>query len=161
MKSIYHIIMEHETMNIDVFFLYERATAKPRILKIENFTGKVKILKRQKLDERIQFLPWRLILIDESPPRTSETIDESPPRTSENLPKNIGTQAEISSTDTGIQVGILTAETGTQAEIFWRNRATQTEENYPLKNPGDEKWGPILVTLTKPHLSFRERRQGK
>ncbi|KAL0103732.1 hypothetical protein PUN28_017772 [Cardiocondyla obscurior] len=100
----------------------ENLPIQPKILSIENFSGRIKILPRKKLDEGIQLLPWRLIPIEESPPRTPLKIEEKN--------KDFGTQAEIS-----------TAETGTQAEIFHQHRATQTEEEgkYPLKYSDDEK----------------------
>ncbi|KAL0120402.1 hypothetical protein PUN28_008230 [Cardiocondyla obscurior] len=98
-----------------------------------------------------------VVTCQESLPRTLLKIEEKDQH------KDIGTQAKISSAETGTQAETLTAETGTQAEIFRRHQTTQTEEgeSYPLKYPGDDKWGPILVTLTEPHISFRKRRQGK
>ncbi|KAL0109740.1 hypothetical protein PUN28_014638 [Cardiocondyla obscurior] len=69
----------------------ENLPIQPKILSIKNFTGRIKILPRKKLDEGIQLLPWRLIPIEESPPRTLLKIEEKDQH------KDIGTQAEISS----------------------------------------------------------------
>ncbi|KAL0129918.1 hypothetical protein PUN28_001877 [Cardiocondyla obscurior] len=54
----------------------ENLPIQPKILSIENFTGRIKILPKKRLDEGIQLLPWRLIPIEESPPRTPLKIEE-------------------------------------------------------------------------------------
>ncbi|KAL0124122.1 hypothetical protein PUN28_006139 [Cardiocondyla obscurior] len=146
----------------------ENLPSLPRIISIENFEGKVKILPRRKLDVGIQFLPWKLIPLEESPPRTYLQQE-----TEERL-KEIAVQEEPSATESGIQTEIFHLEKTTQTKTFHLEKTTQTKnfylekatqtkekENFRIKYPGDEKWGPILVTLTVPHISYRERLQGK
>ncbi|KAL0130310.1 hypothetical protein PUN28_002145 [Cardiocondyla obscurior] len=82
----------------------ENLPSLPRIISIENFERKMKILpRRNKLDEGIQLLPWRLIPLEESPPRTDphQETEES------HLQKKIATQAEPPTTETGVQAEIF------------------------------------------------------
>ncbi|KAL0098849.1 hypothetical protein PUN28_020794 [Cardiocondyla obscurior] len=46
-----------------------KENGKPRILQVEEFFGKVKIIPKRKLDDGVRFLPWKLILLDSSPKR--------------------------------------------------------------------------------------------
>ncbi|KAL0110714.1 hypothetical protein PUN28_013978 [Cardiocondyla obscurior] len=48
---------------------------------------------------------------------------------------------------------LINAETQTDP---WAT--TLASDSEPVQYPGDERWGPIRVTLTAPHIFYRERR---
>ncbi|KAL0120413.1 hypothetical protein PUN28_008240 [Cardiocondyla obscurior] len=66
-----------------------------------------------------------------------------------------GTQVGSSTTERAIQHAPVVTESGTQYDPW---ASTSSSEVEVVTLPGDEKWGPIKVTLTAPHISYRERR---
>ncbi|KAL0134263.1 hypothetical protein PUN28_001217 [Cardiocondyla obscurior] len=54
-----------------------------------------------------------------------------------------------------IQHAPTTNECGTQTDPW---ATTSSSDGEPLTYPENEIWGPIKVTLTIPHISYRERR---
>ncbi|KAL0107409.1 hypothetical protein PUN28_015747 [Cardiocondyla obscurior] len=74
------------------------------------------------------------------------------PSTPRPLPTIQGTQTN--GTPTAIQHAPRTTEVGTQTDPW---ATTSTSNSEPIAYPGDEEWGPIKVTLTAPHISYRER----
>ncbi|KAL0110756.1 hypothetical protein PUN28_014009 [Cardiocondyla obscurior] len=64
-------------------------------------------------------------------------------------------ETQTNGTPTAIQHAPQTTEVGTQTDPWATTSASDSE---PITYPGDEKWGSIKVTLTAPHISYRERR---
>ncbi|KAL0128601.1 hypothetical protein PUN28_003756 [Cardiocondyla obscurior] len=75
------------------------------------------------------------------------------PSTPRPLPITQGTQTN--GTPHAIQHAPVTTEVGTQTDPWATTFASDSE---PVTYPGDEKWGPIKVTITAPHIFYRERR---
>ncbi|KAL0130282.1 hypothetical protein PUN28_002118 [Cardiocondyla obscurior] len=66
-----------------------------------------------------------------------------------------GVQCGPSTTERAIQHAPVVTDSGVQCDPW---ATTSSSEAEPPILPGDEKWGPIRVTLTAPHISYRERR---
>ncbi|KAL0116400.1 hypothetical protein PUN28_009787 [Cardiocondyla obscurior] len=69
------------------------------------------------------------------------------------IPVHQGTQTEEPSNT--VQHAPITTESSTQTDLW---ATTSTSDSEPVTYPGDERWGSIRVTLTAPHISYRECR---
>ncbi|KAL0100579.1 hypothetical protein PUN28_019722 [Cardiocondyla obscurior] len=120
-----------------------KENSKPRILQVKEFFGKVKIIPKRKIDE-------------------GEKINK-PPLASGNREELLEKLQPLKRKEIAVQTIRTTKETGNQAEPSTKEESTQTDkrEKYPLHYPGDDRWRPILVTLTSLHISYREHRQSK
>ncbi|KAL0110707.1 hypothetical protein PUN28_013971 [Cardiocondyla obscurior] len=75
------------------------------------------------------------------------------PTTPRSIPVHQVTQTEKPKHE--IQHVPPTAESGTQTDLWATTSASDSE---PIIYPGDERWGLIRVTLTAPHICYREHR---
>ncbi|KAL0111274.1 hypothetical protein PUN28_012878 [Cardiocondyla obscurior] len=67
-----------------------------------------------------------------------------------------GVQCGPRTTDRAIQHAPTITESGVQCDPWATTLSSDAE---PTLLPEDEKWGPIKVTLTAPHISYRERKR--
>ncbi|KAL0098856.1 hypothetical protein PUN28_020801 [Cardiocondyla obscurior] len=126
---------------------------KPRIIQIEDFRGKIRILpKRNKLDEEISLLSWKLTPLERSskktrPPRLALEEEDARKRRTTNPRWHLETEKKLlrrlqpRSKEIAVQAGQPTQEIRILTEVSTQDKTTQTEEreNYPLKYPGDDK----------------------
>ncbi|KAL0120383.1 hypothetical protein PUN28_008213 [Cardiocondyla obscurior] len=66
-----------------------------------------------------------------------------------------GVQCGPCITERAVQHAPVVTDSGTQYDP-WATTSSSNAE--PLMLPGDDKWGPIKITLTAPHISYRERK---
>ncbi|KAL0116373.1 hypothetical protein PUN28_009767 [Cardiocondyla obscurior] len=114
------------------WILHEIELEPPRLTRLP------KIFLRGPHDQRI----WR---------DTSSSWPKPPPKLITGIGENAATQTEKHLFDHGS----TTNEKKVQTDPWATTSEEEIEE--PIKYPGDEKWGPIRVTITAPHITYRER----
>ncbi|KAL0098883.1 hypothetical protein PUN28_020869 [Cardiocondyla obscurior] len=153
---------------------------RPRILKVKIFPpGQPLVLEPPRIVgpppgpklPPLEFRPWTPCALRLPPPRFTRppkvallpgdirTYRLTSPRyrvpgTPQPLPVSQGTQTENLPATVAAPPPRQT-NAGTQTDPWATSSASESE---PILYPGDEQWGPIRVTLTAPHISYRERR---
>ncbi|KAL0114803.1 hypothetical protein PUN28_011849 [Cardiocondyla obscurior] len=125
---------------------------KPRIIKVEEIFGKVKVLPKKKNDEGESFFPWRFIPLDflskkTQLPKLSLNQENARKRRTTSLRWHLETEDEFLEKFQPLkrkEVAVHYPDnqrTGSQAESSTRKESTQTDkrEKYPLHYTGDDK----------------------
>ncbi|KAL0120372.1 hypothetical protein PUN28_008202 [Cardiocondyla obscurior] len=114
-------------------------------------------LKKPPRHTHFQFLEWKPPLANFTPPRLTR-----PPRIYL-APGDVRVWCYTSPPVEPSESAALAYPTNTTGADRARIQCdpwatTSSSEAEPPILPGDDKWGPIKVTLTAPHISYRERR---
>ncbi|KAL0130356.1 hypothetical protein PUN28_002180 [Cardiocondyla obscurior] len=85
---------------------------------------------------------------------TSPSWPKLPPKYITSLSESVATQTEKHLFDHAPGINEKEVQTDSWATL---ESSAEEEDEEPIKYFGDEKWGPIRVTLTAPHITYRER----